>query len=181
MKKYIRAAGYHGYSMSNNAVDAYENGEKPLSKWTKADILSELTELGVSNEILQVVKKLTLADLKALFLYKSSWHHTSKMYNRTNFYSVNPDVPVSEIKSYLSKKTKTEESRKQKYNYYKIFYGEPCYAIGDAFKYLVYTDSGIVKIDGFKVRYDDILEWYDDVPESAEDIFKALDEAYENN
>lgn len=24
-------AGYSGYSMSNNAVAAYENGEKPLS------------------------------------------------------------------------------------------------------------------------------------------------------
>ena len=32
-------AGYSGYSMSNNAVAAYENGEKPLSKWKKADIL----------------------------------------------------------------------------------------------------------------------------------------------
>lgn len=28
-------AGYSGYSMSNNAVDAYESGEKPRSKWTK--------------------------------------------------------------------------------------------------------------------------------------------------
>lgn len=31
-------AGYNGFSMSNNAVAAYEDGEKPLSKWTKADI-----------------------------------------------------------------------------------------------------------------------------------------------
>lgn len=36
-------AGYFGYSMSNNAVEAYENGSKPFSKWTKADIL-ELIE-----------------------------------------------------------------------------------------------------------------------------------------
>lgn len=27
-------AGYKGWAMSNNAVAAYENGEKPLSKWT---------------------------------------------------------------------------------------------------------------------------------------------------
>lgn len=32
-------AGYHGYSMSNNAVSAYADGEMPLSKWTKAEIL----------------------------------------------------------------------------------------------------------------------------------------------
>ncbi len=25
-------AGYNGWSMSNNAVEAYANGEKPLSK-----------------------------------------------------------------------------------------------------------------------------------------------------
>lgn len=28
-------AGYHNYSMSNNAVDAYQDGLMPISKWTK--------------------------------------------------------------------------------------------------------------------------------------------------
>lgn len=37
-------AGYSGWSMSNNAVDAYSNGEKPLSKWTKADIFDTIEE-----------------------------------------------------------------------------------------------------------------------------------------
>ena len=34
-------AGYSGFSMSNNAVDAYDNGEKPLSKsyWTISAVL----------------------------------------------------------------------------------------------------------------------------------------------
>ena len=32
-------SGYSGYSMSNNAVNAYENGEMPLSKWTKDCLL----------------------------------------------------------------------------------------------------------------------------------------------
>ena len=40
-------AGYCGYSMSNNAVDAYNNGEKPISKWKKQDILSEIQELDI--------------------------------------------------------------------------------------------------------------------------------------
>ena len=35
-------AGYNGFSMSNNAVEAYENGEKPLSKWRKSDILETI-------------------------------------------------------------------------------------------------------------------------------------------
>ena len=37
-------AGYNGWSMSNNAVAAYEDGEKPLSKWTKTDIFGMIEE-----------------------------------------------------------------------------------------------------------------------------------------
>ena len=36
-------SGYYGYSMSNNAVEAYENGERPLSKWRKSDILEAIS------------------------------------------------------------------------------------------------------------------------------------------
>ena len=32
--------GYVGYSMSENAVEAYDNGEMPMSSWRKKDILS---------------------------------------------------------------------------------------------------------------------------------------------
>lgn len=35
-------SGYNGWSMSNNAIAAYEDGEKPLSKWTKAEILDTI-------------------------------------------------------------------------------------------------------------------------------------------
>ena len=35
-------AGYFGYSMSNNAVDAYGNGEMPISKWSKKAIMEEV-------------------------------------------------------------------------------------------------------------------------------------------
>ena len=31
----IIMAGYCGYSMSNNAVAAYDEGKKPISKWKK--------------------------------------------------------------------------------------------------------------------------------------------------
>ena len=37
-------AGYDNYSMSNNAVAAYQTGEKPKSKWTKKDIMEELRD-----------------------------------------------------------------------------------------------------------------------------------------
>ena len=37
-----RGKGYHGYSMSNNAVSAYSDGEMPLSKWTKRELVDAI-------------------------------------------------------------------------------------------------------------------------------------------
>ena len=79
-------SGYYGYSMSNNAVEAYENGERPLSKWRKSDILEAISvseiELKCSISKLQ---KLPVKVLKEVCLTYSSWHHTSNHYNQTNF------------------------------------------------------------------------------------------------
>ena len=79
-------AGYYNFSMSNNARTAYANGEKPLSRWTKEEILSELEE-----ETAEKLKPLTARELRKILLYRSSWHHTSSRYNRTSFYSINKD------------------------------------------------------------------------------------------
>lgn len=82
-------AGYNGYSMSNNAVAAYQNGEKPLSKWTKADILSTIKELDIELKCdFSKLQKVPVRALKDICLYCSSWHHTSNHYNKTNFYSI---------------------------------------------------------------------------------------------
>ncbi len=78
-------AGYNGYSMSNNAVEAYENGEKPMSKWTKADILYELKKVDPGS--VELAKKLTVSELKGRLLKRTSWHHTSSKFNQTDFYS----------------------------------------------------------------------------------------------
>lgn len=75
-------AGYYNYSMSNNAVWAYENGEMPLSKWTKSSILD------ACGDKAEMLKPLTVAELRAEILICSSWHHTSKHYNRTDFYMI---------------------------------------------------------------------------------------------
>lgn len=67
--------------MSNNAVAAYENGQKPLSNFTKedAEALSDLTG-----------KKWTLKEVKDFVkdYGEVGYHHTSKFYNKTNFYSI---------------------------------------------------------------------------------------------
>ena len=87
-------AGYDGYSMSNNARYAYENGEKPLSKWAKKDII-EVVGQDVINRNPQL-KALKLKELRALFLTQTAWHHTSKFYNETNFYACRTIQEVAE-------------------------------------------------------------------------------------
>lgn len=85
-------AGYNGFSMSNNAVDAYSNGEKPLSKWTKVDIFDTIEEQEVELKCsIEKLKKLPVKVLKEVCLTYSSWHHTSNHYNKTDFYSLDVD------------------------------------------------------------------------------------------
>ena len=93
-------SGYHNYSMSNNAVLAYENGEKPLSKWTKAAIIEALEDSEAPAEFIVAVKKQPVAAVKTVLLYCSSWHHTSKQYNKTDFYSVE-DIDAENAAEYL--------------------------------------------------------------------------------
>lgn len=79
-------AGYDGFSMSNNARAAYADGEKPLSKWTKSEILDAI------GEKLEIAKKLTVSELRNELLTRSSWHHTGKMYNCTDFYAIDEEA-----------------------------------------------------------------------------------------
>jgi hypothetical protein len=79
--------------MSNNAVRAYENGEKPLSKWTKGEILEAIEEMVEAGEVelkcdLTQLGKIPTKKLKEVCLVRTSWHHTSKHYNKTDFHSV---------------------------------------------------------------------------------------------
>ena len=87
-------SGYSGYSMSNRAREAYDDGEKPLSKWSKAGIIEAVEEYAEETELhfdINLLKKLKVADLKRLVLYRSSWHHTSSYANRTDFYDIDRD------------------------------------------------------------------------------------------
>ena len=88
-------SGYYKYSMSNNAVDAYKNGEMPLSKWTKKAILEEAEQCNLKCN-LEKLRKIPVKILRENMLWCSSWHHTSKFYNETHFYSFDEDV-ASEI------------------------------------------------------------------------------------
>lgn len=102
-------AGYKGYSMSNNAADAYNRGEMPISKWTKKAIVESILQLQEDGDItagidLEKVKKTSVKDLKEKVLRKTAWHHTSKNYNRTDFYEVDADL----VEVYFSKRQEPE-------------------------------------------------------------------------
>lgn len=106
-------AGYRGFSMSNNAVDAYNSGEKPFSKWTKSEILKEIESLNVKT--FELLKKMKVKTLKDNFLYKSSWHHSSKFYNEVDFYSVDTDkiesISEKELNELLNISAKKEKKK----------------------------------------------------------------------
>lgn len=109
-------AGYHGYSMSNNAVEAYKSGEKPISKWTKSEILANIEkqiQSGIIPGFTMNPRLIPASVLKELFLYKSSWHHTSSRYNHTNFYSYNDERLESLDDYYLNRCIKDDTVMKE--------------------------------------------------------------------
>ena len=83
-------SGYNGYRMSNRAVQAYEDGEMPLSKWTKEKIIRKVVEYDHFTK--EELKKYTKKVLTKYFLIESSWHHTSSYCNKTYFYSIDENV-----------------------------------------------------------------------------------------
>lgn len=81
--------GYDGYSMSNNAREAYDLGKMPISKWTKRDVLGVVKQ--ELPDKVELVSQLTLPLIKKYLLTSTEWHHTSSYYNSTDFYEVDLD------------------------------------------------------------------------------------------
>ncbi len=121
-------AGYSGYKMSNRAVEAYKQGEKPLSKWTKSTILSAIEEYKKeSNDptvhlfygVFYELSKVKVGVLKSHLLRKSSWHHTSKFCNCTDFYSIDFDLidslELKTVKEWQQETVAKEEVKEQRF------------------------------------------------------------------
>lgn len=174
-------AGYKGHSMSNNAVAAYANGERPYSKWTKADILDELTAMEYHSEL---VKELTASELKALFLRRSSWHHTSSHFNRTDFYSITDDVNDAMIQWMIDQRTPKQPKKaspliKAKVHYLewagtrkhpKAIEHEGYALLNDSWAFL---PDGTKKSRSAKGFY--IIETYSKAPKGTSGIFKEIE------
>ena len=71
--------GYCGYSMSNNAVRAYEEGLLPLSKIT----VYSLKKAGINLKL----KEFKILANKEVIKTRE-WHHTSSQYNKTHFWDL---------------------------------------------------------------------------------------------
>lgn len=109
-------SGYDGYSMSKRASQAYCDGQMPLSKWRKSDILDACRRFTSEpgNEIhfnISLLNKLRVVELKDLLLTCSAWHHTSMYFNKTDFYEVDEDrlteLRDSDIQAILDKRGDT--------------------------------------------------------------------------
>lgn len=107
--------GYDGKSMSNRARAAYELGEKPMSKWTKDEIIKAVDNYLYDEEpetaiSIDEIKALPAWLLRQEFLTCRSWHHTGALYNVTDFYGLDfkaLDLPLAHYQE------KIEEHKKQ--------------------------------------------------------------------
>ena len=170
-------AGYYNYSMSNNAVIAYATGEKPYSKWTKADILEEIPE-----ELKGIAKKLTVAELKKLFLDRTSWHHTSSHFNKTDFYSVDAEsITADQIAAVIANRTKAEKKPVQLVKarvHYLTWEGarkHPRAVYHE--EYALLNEKWAFTPDGRKIRSANgfyVIATYDKAPKGTAEEFKKL-------
>lgn len=91
--------GYVGYSMSKRAAAAYEDDEMPKSKWSKAAMISRIEDYANDEDITLPahVYKMNKRQLFSMFFDLSSWHHTSKFCNETDFYALDEDYFESNL------------------------------------------------------------------------------------
>lgn len=88
-------SGYIGYSMSRRAAEAYEDGEMPKSKWTKKAMVAAIQSYCDEFDMLfdpDLLKGMHKDEVFERFFYESSWHHTSKFFNETDFYKLDEDA-----------------------------------------------------------------------------------------
>lgn len=115
--------GYVGYSESVRSKKAKENGVFPKSLWTKQRMIEILEEEG-REDLINKLNNIPVYILKDECLLWEEWHHTSKFYNVTEFYSFSieyleelTDQKVKELKERrrldnIKNKEKKEETKR---------------------------------------------------------------------
>lgn len=86
--------GYLGSSMSVRAVEAYEQGEMPISRWTKTAIIQAVKDYCFDFDLAYDpdIEKKTKAELAKEFLEYKSWHHSSRTAREVEFFGLNEDA-----------------------------------------------------------------------------------------
>lgn len=109
-------SGYAGYAMSNRAKCAYEDGEMPKSKWTKKAMLAAIEEYCFDNDLLfdNAVIKMAKDEIFNEFFAWSSWHHTSKLCNSTDFYSLDGDAVEEQCRPLTTNEIELRDAAIQK-------------------------------------------------------------------
>lgn len=113
-------SGYAGYSMSKRALEAYEAGKMPRSKWTKGIALALIEKAIKENNIndidMNVFSKMSSDELLNNYLVdRGEWHHTSKMMNKTSFYEIDEDKVFEHSSKYRQhEKEKMEADERQR-------------------------------------------------------------------
>lgn len=86
--------GYLGSSMSVRAAEAYEQGEMPISRWTKTAIIHAIKDYCFDFDLAYDpdIEKKTKAELAKEFLEYKSWHHSSRTAREVEFFGLNEDA-----------------------------------------------------------------------------------------
>lgn len=179
-------AGYaDDWSMSNNAIDAYDRGLRPRSKWSKADILNALPAEACTYLKLN---EYPLEFLREYFLYPEEWHHTSKLYNKTEFFrprlNSDSDTPEDVHDLYLywlqrqqkAQAAKTAAPRKVRVTY-THWIDKRHYKTVTEYALVrgswIYTQSSLRKrADGTNIHID---ETYERAPKGTAQIFQEIE------
>ena len=85
--------GYLGSSMSVRAAEAYEQGEMPISRWTKTAIIQAVKGYCFDFDLAYDpdIEKKTKAELAKEFLEYKSWHHSSRTMEYIKSNEANPE------------------------------------------------------------------------------------------
>lgn len=94
----------------------------PASKWTKEALVEAIAE-AYGEARAEKAQKVSLADLRANFLERSSWHHTGKYANKTYFYALadlsagEADQLINQLIAEKKEEKKEEEKKEDKFSF----------------------------------------------------------------
>ena len=94
LTKGTRVGGYIGQSRSKSAEASEAQGSKPMSKWTREDLMDELLQEESLEPFQKKFEGLSFAALKRVALYQDGWHHVGKFATPTDFYAVNSPAEI---------------------------------------------------------------------------------------